>query len=285
MQPCLSQWSIAVVVLCGSLLPGPVVPHADAASGGEVIFQQRCASCHTIGGGNLVGPDLKGVTTRRERAWLIRWIREPDKMLAEGEPQATKIFNEFNKVPMPNMGLTESEAAAVVAHLDSTSGVAATPPVAGPLVPPTREDVQLGQALFQGTARFASGGPSCISCHHVKNDAVIGGGILARELTTVFSRMGGNGVRAILGGPPFPVMQAAYQDMPFTEDEVRALVGFLQQADAEHALQRPKDYGWGLFYAGVGGVTALLGGYALRGRRRKKQSVNQAIYDRQIKSE
>ena len=114
---------------------------------------------------------------------------------------------------------------------------------------------------------------------------MIGGGILARELTTVFSKMGGEGVRAILGGPPFPVMQAAYKGMPFTDEETRALVGFLQQADKEHAYQQPRDYGWGLFGAGAGGIAVLMGFYSVVGRRRKKGSVNQDIYDRQIKSE
>ena len=97
--------------------------------------------------------------------------------------------------------------------------------------------------------------------------------------------MGGEGVRAILGGPPFPVMQAAYKGMPFTDEEIRSLVGFLQHADQQHAYQQPRDYGWGLFGAGAVGLGVLMGCYAVIGRRRKKRSVNQDIYDRQIKSE
>ena len=80
-------------------------------------------------------------------------------------------------------------------------------------------------------------------------------------------------------------MQAAYKGMPFTDEETRALVGFLQQADKEHAYQQPRDYGWGLFGAGAGGIAVLMGFYSVVGRRRKKGSVNQDIYDRQIKSE
>ena len=51
----------------------------------------------------------------------------------------------------------------------------------------------------------------------VNNDAVIGGGILASELTSVFSRMGDPAVRSILGNAPFPVMKTAYLDKPLTE--------------------------------------------------------------------
>jgi hypothetical protein len=131
---------------------------------------------------------------------------------------------------------------------------------------------------------LSNGGPACNSCHDVTNDAVIGGGILAKELTTVFSRLGGPGVRAILGSPPFPVMQRAYEDDPLTESEVKALVGFLEQADRDKSLQQPRDYGMGLFASGVAGSGILLGIYSLLWRRRKRKSVNQSIYDRQVKS-
>lgn len=253
---------------------------------GKSIFQTKCAACHTVGGGRLIGPDLKGVTTRRDPAWLKRWMREPDKMLSEGDPIATQLLQEFNNVPMPPLGLSKADVEAVFLHLQSASeGTAAALPPADTLAAITPDEIALGRDLFQGKIRFANNGPSCISCHHVKNDAVIGGGILAKELTTVFSRMGGDGVRAILGGPPYPVMQAAYKGMPFTNNEIRVLVGFLQHADSEHAYQQPRDYGWGLFVAGVVGLVVLMGFYAVFGRRRKKWSVNQDIYDRQIKSE
>jgi hypothetical protein len=118
----------------------------------------------------------------------------------------------------------------------------------------------------------------------VTNDAVIGGGVLAAELTSVFSRLGGATVRAILGSPPFPVMQRAYRDKALTDDEVVALVGFLEQADAEQAFHQPRDYGPKLFGAGVVGAAILLVLYSLLWGGRRKGSVNQAIYDRQVKS-
>ena len=146
------------------------------------------------------------------------------------------------------------------------------------------DEVVKGQDLFQGTIRFANSGPACNACHEVRNDAVIGGGILGVELTTVFSRMGHAGVKSILGRSPFPVMQAAYQEQALTEEEVTALVSFLEYADSEEYNQLPRDYGVGLFISGVGGagVLFLLFGFLWRGR--KIGSVNQTIYDRQTKS-
>lgn len=104
----------------------------QSAQEGEKLFQEKCAACHTIGQGTLVGPDLQGVTTQRERDWLARWIKEPDKMLAEGDPIATQLLQEFNNVPMPNLGLTEQQVEALIAYLQTTETSATTAPLALP---------------------------------------------------------------------------------------------------------------------------------------------------------
>lgn len=257
----------------------PIRLTAQEASG-DALFQQKCAACHVTGSDRLVGPGLAGVTTRRDRAWLKRFIMQPDQVLASGDSIANALLQEYGGIPMPNIGTTDAEAEALIAFLGSAQ--ASAPPAV--VEQATEEQVILGQDLFQGTRRLTNGGPTCNSCHDVTNDAVIGGGILARELTTVFSRLGGPGVRAILGSPPFPVMQRAYQDTPLTDDEVAALVGFLERADAEQALHQPRDYGIKLFGAGVVGVIILLFFYSLLWRGRLRGSVNQAIYDRQITS-
>ena len=253
-----------------------------AQQSGQAIFEQKCIVCHSAGNDRLVGPGLAGVTSRRDRDWLKRFITRPDQMLASGDSIAARLLEEY-LVVMPNLGTTDAEADAILAYLDGgdSAGAAGQPVV---VTAATEEQVILGQDLFQGTTRLSNGGPTCNSCHEVTNDAVIGGGVLAAELTTVFSRLGGPGVRAILGSPPFPVMQRAYQDKALTEEEVAALVGFLQRADAERELHQPRDYGTQLFAAGVIGMVVLLGLYTLMWGNRKIGSVNQSIYDRQVKS-
>lgn len=150
-------------------------------------------------------------------------------------------------------------------------------------------NIKKGLDLFEGTVRLKNGGAPCNVCHHVESEAVIGGGVLARDLTTVFSRMGGEGVVAMLPRngmeSPFPVMQAAFQGKPITEDEVLALASFLQNADKQSAFQKPAQYSLKLFAGAAAGVVVMLIFFQLVGKRRKKRSVNSDIYDRQLKSE
>jgi len=88
-------------------------------SEGQRLFQSRCSTCHTIGQGDRVGPDLRGVTDRRERAWLTRYIGDPDQVLAAGDPIATALHNKYKKVRMPNLSLSESEVAELLSYLEA----------------------------------------------------------------------------------------------------------------------------------------------------------------------
>ena len=76
---------------------------------GQYLFATRCAACHTIGNGDKVGPDLLGVTSVRDRAWISRIITEPDKLIDEKDPIATALFKKYNEVRMPRLGLAEAD--------------------------------------------------------------------------------------------------------------------------------------------------------------------------------
>jgi putative heme-binding domain-containing protein len=92
------------------------IEYVGSAEKGEEIFQGNCAGCHTIGKGTLVGPDLSGVTLRREEDWLIRQIKDPDGLVAEKDPTALKLLKDFN-MPMVALGLSDTEIAAIISYL------------------------------------------------------------------------------------------------------------------------------------------------------------------------
>lgn len=255
---------------------------ANAATG-EENYTKICVACHSIGGGKLVGPDLAGVTTRRTEEWLVKFIKSPKAMIDSGDAASVALFKEYNLV-MPDPQYSEAEIKDIVAYLATKSGaavVAPTPPPPPKVASPA--EIARGQNLFQGLERLKNSGAACNSCHHVKHDAVIGGGVLAKELTTVFSTMGTPGISAILGKPPFPVMAAAYAEHPLTDDESAALVAFLQDADKKHQLQQPADYGMKLVTYGAGSLVPLFGLYSVIWRKRKVRPVNEKVFDRQIK--
>ncbi len=118
---CPRNRSLALLLAVFWLSVSAVGVHAqDIEEGGE-IFLAECAKCHTVGGGTDVGPDLKGVVDRRDPAWLSRWILEPEAMLAEDDPIAVQLFNEFDQAPMPTSDLDEAQVESVIAYIQSMS--------------------------------------------------------------------------------------------------------------------------------------------------------------------
>lgn len=103
---------------------------------GEAIFRQRCAACH-VPGGRSVGPDLRGAVGRRDRAWLRRWLKEPDRVLAARDPLALELLARHGGVPMPNLGLTDREVDALLQYLEAADA-AAEDQRAEPPAPDTR---------------------------------------------------------------------------------------------------------------------------------------------------
>ena len=225
------------------------------ADAGKDLFEKQCASCHTIGGGDGGGPDLKGIGAKRSQEWLIRVIAEPDKLTAEKDPTQLELIEKYG-FEMPNVGVSRADAAKIVAFLGGGSapakdaaaagGAAAAEAQAQPGQAPqpaelavTGELLAAGRDLFTGKQRFAKGGAPCISCHALRYPG-IHSGALASDLTGLYGRMGENGVRGVLKSLRFPVMNKIYAERPLTEEEITAVTALLKDADArKHAGNDP----------------------------------------------
>ena len=85
---------------------------------GEALFTKACAGCHTIGRGERVGPDLLGVSARRDRAWLAHFISEPDKMRAQKDPVAIALAGKYKGVRMPNLQISDNDAQDLITYID-----------------------------------------------------------------------------------------------------------------------------------------------------------------------
>ena len=95
----------------------PVLAH-DA---GQYAFAYHCAACHTIGSGTKIGPDLAGITSRRDREWLLHFIRTPAAMNAAGDPVAVALRKAYPQARMPDLDLSEVDTAAVIDYLAAQS--------------------------------------------------------------------------------------------------------------------------------------------------------------------
>lgn len=252
----------------------PASQNQDTGAG-EQVFKQKCASCHTIGGGKLVGPDLEGVGERRDVEWIESFISAPDKMIASGDPIITELLAEYNNLPMPNLGLTEQEVDDLLAYLVPQEEAAPQEPVkeqAGPAEPAapaapqppsgaaavlaSDSDPAYGEYLFTGVVSLQNGGTPCIACHSVEGVGIAGGGALGPDLTHVYTRYGQQGLAAALGGLPFPSMQGIFGTRQLTVTEQADLLAFFAEADQRGEPRTQQNFQL-IFGAGSGLAVAF----------------------------
>ena len=215
-------------VICGVVLLCPAT--ARAAADPAALFAKKCSGCHTYGKGDRVGPDLKGVTERRDRAWLTAWIRSSQRVVEMGDPTATALFDKYKRERMPDQNLPAEDIAALIDYLTAgpSSADSARPRHASTATP---ADIALGRRLFLGSVALTNGGGSCGSCHVVREGDASTGATFGNDLTHVYSRFQDAALSAFLRHPCFP---RAFEDDAagaLTEHEAFAVKAFLRHAD------------------------------------------------------
>jgi mono/diheme cytochrome c family protein len=266
------------------------------AQDGATLFKQNCSACHSIGKGKLVGPDLKGVNTKRSEAWIISFVKNA-QAFGEKDADAKAIIAEYG-YPMPNQNVTDADIKAIITHIaeNSPAEVAQTTETAAPVVETpadpaldpanaSQEDILAGLVLFSGEHRLTNGGPSCLTCHNVQHKDLIAGGLLAKDLTKVYERLGAAGINGMLSAPPFPAMAASYKDNPLTEKEIFQLSAFFNDVAVNTIYQPQRAYNDNLLlYGGGGAFLTIILVISLVFIERKRKCVKEDIYKRQIKA-
>ena len=198
----------------------------------EAFFNQYCAACHTIGGGRLIGPDLKNVTDRQDRFWLQMFVLDPEDVVGLGDPYAKRIVEEAGGIVMPHISeVTPQIAEALLDFIEAKSRAdgAAAPDDETAYRSLTPEEVERGRRFFLGAATLSSGAAPCFSCHTTQGAGAPGGGRFGPDLSQVFERLEGRkALGAWLAAPPTPTMRASYVSGALTPAEVSALVAFLE---------------------------------------------------------
>ncbi len=89
---------------------------------GKTIFENRCKACHRVSNDKLVGPGLAHVNQRRDKEWLIKFVRNSQKLINSGDEMAKKLFNEYNQTIMPaNKDLSDKEINNVLSYIKEQS--------------------------------------------------------------------------------------------------------------------------------------------------------------------
>ncbi|MGH2622412.1 MAG: cytochrome c3 family protein, partial [Sphingobacterium sp.] len=88
----------------------------DAANGAALFKANACNSCHAVGR-KLTGPDLAGLSERREESWIIKWVHNPQGMIDSGDEQAVALKAEFPTTMASYANLSEGDVKDIVAFL------------------------------------------------------------------------------------------------------------------------------------------------------------------------
>jgi len=86
-----------------------------ALEGKKLFMQKGCNACHTIGGGKLVGPDLKGLNKIVSYRWAAYMIMNPDSMI-KYDDRARQLLKEYG-IRMPNQKVKPKEAESMLHYI------------------------------------------------------------------------------------------------------------------------------------------------------------------------
>lgn len=259
------------------------------AQDGESLFKTTCAACHRTTSKKLIGPGLANIHEKRSKEWFKQFVISSQSLINSGDADAVQIFEEYNGLLMPDQAFSDAEIDALFEYIKNESPAKSEGAVAEveveelPFVP-TEDDVIIGRNLFSGIQVLENEGPSCISCHNVLDDNITAGGALAVDLSDAYDRLGKAGVGAMITGLAFPQMKSSYQDHLITEDEALQITAYLKDVSEQRFYQFGTSYQNILLTWGVIGSIILMGIFPLFWYKRKKESVNKRIYERQIKS-
>lgn len=250
--------SLSAAVICLGALGFPPTCWAQEAA---QFFRQHCVSCHTIGGGRLTGPDLKNVTERQERDWLVQFLLDPRAMIDSGDPYAQQIFEDSRRVMMPAVaGITPERATALLDLIEAESKLDESQ-FKGLQIsdrPFTPNDVESGKQIFLGNQKLANGASACLACHTARGLGGLSGGRLGPDLSRAYERLGGRkSMGAWLFAPATTTMGPLFRDHPLEPEEILPLLAYFEST-AKAGGEDESVALLNFFFLGLGGAVLAL---------------------------
>ncbi len=110
----------ALNIFVSFFFAGFVISNSLNAADGKTVFKQNCAVCHTLTDQRGTGPGLGGIKDRAPGGdWLFNWVKNAEKMIKSGDPEANKIFKEYAPTVMTVFegSLSDDDIKAVVEYI------------------------------------------------------------------------------------------------------------------------------------------------------------------------
>ena len=228
-------WGVVAVVVGLCTVGASATAEAKEVPEAKIIFNQRCTACHTFGRGVKVGPDLKGVNARRERAWLLKFIRSSQTVIKGGDPVATALFEQFKKQRMPDWtDLSEKQIIGILEWFGANGPEQKEPDERNAELA-TAADLDRARGLFTGQIPLTYGGLSCSSCHTVLDEGQRKGGTLGPDLTTAYQRYQDRAMTIFLKAPCTKRAPEMTTGNYLTPEESFAIKAFLRKATLAEA--------------------------------------------------
>jgi cytochrome c553 len=122
---------------------------------GAALFGGNCTSCHTIGKGKVVGPDLKDLPSRRKIDWVLKWVKNSSAVIASGDAYAVQLFKDNNNTLMPAQNLKDDEITAIYNYIKDESAKAPKVVAGGPTGATGEEGSEKGGGMSKGVWALA----------------------------------------------------------------------------------------------------------------------------------
>ena len=146
--------SFLAVALISAMLFGRNAMAQDAAAAGggdaakgETLFKNNCAACHMPTDEKLTGPGLKGIETRRDYAWIKKWVNNSAAVLASGDKYANDLYKQYNQTAMtafPAFG--DDEVKSILAYITKVNTPVA--PIVGAISVAANANAETGGGKF-----------------------------------------------------------------------------------------------------------------------------------------
>jgi protein SCO1 len=167
-------------------------PIANGSDVGAYDFKSFCSNCHTIGGGDKIGPDLAVAFDSRDPQWLAEYSLRPDAMRQRNDPIARMLAEKYPHVRMPNLGLTPTEVKSIMqyvaiqkSHVTASAGDSAAAPAA-----PRASEPSAASASSPASALIA---PAVAIQSALARDTMVGVGAQAKALRDAAAALGAPG--------------------------------------------------------------------------------------------